>query len=388
MATTTTTTAAMDILNESTQPFPLHIQKETPYASSMPSLAPVDYRALPESDQAFGGNGAGEMVVEQEQDLELSPPQNELANTNLPRSTTAPIHAPFQYISSLPSKGVRDQVVAALNVWVGASLDVLPQIVSIVGDIHNISLMLDDVEDASPLRRSRPSTHTVFGIPQTVNSATYQLVDVIARVAEIGGSECQTICTEEMKNMLVGQSLDLHWVQHVSPPSVPEYLQMIDGKTGALFRMISRLMIAQSTHPTKPSDLNNLMMLFGRFFQIRDDYANLVVDQYQESKGFCEDLDEGKWSFILLHALEHATPSNRALLRNLLMQRHATGAAGRGHKQLFLGVLEESGSLAFTADALVSLWGEIEGEICRVERETGTENRLAREMLERLRIQR
>ena len=39
------------------------------------------------------------------------------------------------------------------------------------------------------MRRSRPSTHCVFGVPQTINSATYQVVDVIARTRSIGDSE-------------------------------------------------------------------------------------------------------------------------------------------------------------------------------------------------------
>lgn len=38
---------------------------------------------------------------------------------------------------------------------------------------------LDDVEDNSPLRRSRPSTHSVFGMAQTINAATYRIVEVV-----------------------------------------------------------------------------------------------------------------------------------------------------------------------------------------------------------------
>ena len=54
-------------------------------------------------------------------------------------------------------------------------------------------------------------------------------------------------------------------------------------ETGGLFRMISRLVIAQSQSPNKPTDLDRLMTLLGRYFQIRDDYANLVLDQVRNS---------------------------------------------------------------------------------------------------------
>lgn len=104
-----------------------------------------------------------------------------------------------------------------------------------------------------------------------------------------------------MKNLLTGQGHDLLWVNLMSVPTVEEYLRMVDGsrsknsdsfeaekyqsltrsstETGGLFRMISRLVIAQSQSPNKPADLDRLMTLLGRYFQIRDDYANLVLDQ-------------------------------------------------------------------------------------------------------------
>ncbi|RAH71548.1 FPP/GGPP synthase family protein [Aspergillus aculeatinus CBS 121060] len=310
-------------------------------------------------------------------------------DTNLPSATTTPAIAPFQYLSSLPTKGVRHTIIEALRTWIDIPDDFLPDLLSIVGDIHNISLMLDDVEDGSPLRRSKPAAHSVFGVGQTVNSATFQLVEVIGRVAQVAGPLAQTIVLEELKNMLVAQSLDLHWVQHATPPSSQEYLQMIDGKTGALFRLIARLMIAQQSpsSTTNPPSLDRLMILFGRFFQIRDDYANLAMDQYQDSKGFCEDLDEGKWSFILLHALAHATPPTRMVLMNVLMQRHATGCAGRGHKELVLDIFRhETRSLAFTTEALWVLGQQIELEIQALERATLTANPVLREMVRSLQV--
>lgn len=49
--------------------------------------------------------------------------------------------APFEYIKSLPSKGVRDKLIDALNVWMQVSLEDLAIIKSVVADVHNLSLM-------------------------------------------------------------------------------------------------------------------------------------------------------------------------------------------------------------------------------------------------------
>jgi len=161
-------------------------------------------------------------------------------------------------------------------------------------------------------------------------------------------------------------------------------------------------MIAQSKSPAKPVDLNRLMILFGRFFQIRDDYGNLklnqvtpsclrsnqllIKQQYQESKGYCEDLDEGKCSYILIHALTNAEPDRKAILTSLLMERHATGSAGRGHKELIMSIFEETGSLARTTDALRVLWGAIDAEIHVIEDYTGKPNPAIRAIMNLLKV--
>jgi hypothetical protein len=116
------------------------------------------------------------------------------------------VDAPFQYTSSLPSKGVREKLIQALNVWLSLPQDALDIVSSVIHDVHTLSLMyvvlklrswhdkrsvlltkthrLDDIEDNSPLRRSRPSTHNVFGIAQTINAATYRIVEVVRRSLE------------------------------------------------------------------------------------------------------------------------------------------------------------------------------------------------------------
>lgn len=86
---------------------------------------------------------------------------------------------------------------------------------------------LDDIEDSSDLRRGHPATHTVFGAASTINSANSLLVDVMNDVLQLNNPNCMKIVMEELHNLFIGQSWDLHWTQQFQCPSEVEYLEMI-----------------------------------------------------------------------------------------------------------------------------------------------------------------
>lgn len=60
--------------------------------------------------------------------------------------------APFGYVASLPSKGVRGTIIDALNLWCELPDATLSQIKEVIDELHNASLMLYDIEDGSDLR--------------------------------------------------------------------------------------------------------------------------------------------------------------------------------------------------------------------------------------------
>ncbi len=61
-------------------------------------------------------------------------------------------------------------------------------------------------------------------------------------------------------------------------------------ETGGLFRLAVGLMQAFSLCQINFIPLLNQLSLY---FQIRDDYINLLDIKYMENKSFCEDLSEG-----------------------------------------------------------------------------------------------
>ncbi|OJJ72250.1 hypothetical protein ASPBRDRAFT_675371 [Aspergillus brasiliensis CBS 101740] len=291
---------------------------------------------------------------------------------------------PAEYIASLPSKGVREAFIDALNVWLVLPDRFVGVIKSIAKTLHNASLMLDDIEDGSPLRRGQPATHTIFGQALTINSANFVLIQAMDQVRQLEDSRCLDIFVEEMRNLFIGQSFDLYWTRQDECPSEEEYREMIRQKTGGLFRLVARLMMQKATlKKNQHISLEPLVDLMGEYFQIRDDYKNLT-EEYTGQKGFCEDLDEGKFSFPLIHA--HKLLPEWSEIRLLLQQGRQSGGLDVTQKQLVLGRLHDSGSMAYTEKTLRGLMGEIRLRIDQVEKESGCSNWVLKLLVHRLEV--
>ncbi|MCJ1461492.1 hypothetical protein MMC07_000089 [Pseudocyphellaria aurata] len=329
---------------------------------------------------------------------------------NLPELGDEVILAPFEYLTSLPSKGIRNAAIDAINVWLKLSEEPLTLIKSVVSLLHSSSLMLDDIEDNSPLRRGRPSTHVVFGSAQTINSADYLFVNALNTIKKLDSIPCLNIFIEELRLLYIGQSFDLYWTHNVICPSVEDYLKMVDSiaRNGWTLSFVDKTYGGQvpcdevsirepdQAYQYKASPradclvtqsnlgLGQLMALIGRYFQIRDDYLNLVSADYTSQKGFCEDLDEGKFSLPLIHALGNRFQNSQ--LRSILQERRAAGKLSFELKQVVLEHLHQSKSLEYTKSALHSLQSAIDDEIKRVEKRSGVENFVLKMMLKRLRI--
>lgn len=297
------------------------------------------------------------------------------------------IQEPFNYITSLPSKGVRDTFIDALNIWLDVPEPISSRIKSLGNRLHAASLMLDDIEDASNLRRGQPATHTVFGTAQTINSGCYEILQAVNEAQQLGAAEVK-IVLEELAELHIGQSYDLFWTHHGHCPSEDEYLEMVNKKTGGLFRLLARLLLASADRKSSmlaiDTDIEDLVGLIGMQYQIRDDYQNLQSPEYSAQKGFCEDLDEGKMSFPLVHALNSHEDS--ATLCELLRQRRDVGCLSDEQKWLVLEQLDRVGSMVYTQDTLKRMQGQIYDRVKRIESHTGRENWILRALLQRLEV--
>ncbi|GKZ58786.1 hypothetical protein AnigIFM49718_004622 [Aspergillus niger] len=232
---------------------------------------------------------------------------------------------------------------------------------------------IDDIEDDSMLRRGKPAAHVVFGKAQTVNSATYLYAKATRDLDQLQQDACKAAFLDELETLALGQALDLHWKFQKTCPTTGEYLTMVDNKTGGLFRMTLRLLEIESKAEPCP-DLMQLITLMGRYYQIRDDYLNLTSDEYTGTKGYCEDLSEGKLSFPLIHALQNSPEAD--MLRGLLFHRENGHELSLDMKSYIVAEMRKVGSLAHARETALQLFDAMMGTLERVEATLGPNKRL------------
>lgn len=252
---------------------------------------------------------------------------------------------PFEYLNGQRGKDFRSQLIAAFNTWLDVSAESLEVITKVVGMLHTASLLIDDVEDNSLLRRGLPVAHSLFGVPQTINSANYVYFYALEELQKLNNKEVISVYAEELLNLHRGQGMDLFWRDTLTCPTEDEYLEMVGNKTGGLFRLGIKLMQAES-RATKKVDCVPLVNLIGLIFQIRDDYQNLHSTEYSENKGLAEDLTEGKFSFPVIHSIR-SDPGNLQLI-NILKQRTNDEEV----KRYAVKYMESTGTFEYTLKVL------------------------------------
>ncbi|KAL8284194.1 hypothetical protein RQP46_004943 [Phenoliferia psychrophenolica] len=285
---------------------------------------------------------------------------------------------PYTYLAAIPGKEVRSALIAAFNLWMNVAEADIAVVKKVVGMLHTASLLMDDVEDDSQLRRGVPVAHKVYGVPQTINSAGYVYFLAFQELQRIQprrpGFKIEEGVTTELLNLHRGQGMDLFWRENLICPTEPEYIEMVNNKTGGLFRIAIKLMMAASPEEP-PRDYVPLANLIGIIFQIRDDYVNLQSAQYAENKGYCEDFTEGKFSFPIVHSIR-ADSSNRQIL-NILRERPESSSL----KTYAVAYMEtKTNSFEYTRNVLAKLNKQARDEVARLGGNPGVEKIL--DMLE------
>ncbi len=218
--------------------------------------------------------------------------------------------------------------------------------------MHNFCLVHDDIEDGDEMRRGRPAVWKKYGLPHAINIGDYLFTKVFEALLLDSYStppDRQVRLFELMRSTLDhthrGQALDMN--ARESRITVDDYMHLVTEKTG---HYLAAPMIAGGICADAAADvtaaLGTFGLMIGPMFQIRDDVIDLTHGKGRGSIG--NDIREGKRSFLVAHALEHAAAEDQNRLMTILdLPRDDTTDAD---VQTVLSIFEKCGAMQ-AADA-------------------------------------
>lgn len=211
---------------------------------------------------------------------------------------------PVTYYKNLKGKNIRNIICN----WLGQLMNIKQEDIDFINEInnniHNASLVIDDIEDNSLLRRNEPCAHIKYGIPISLNAGYYAIFKSLREITYHFSQTTINKIIEYLFYIHEGQGMDIYYMQNKIIPSLEEYEKMMIYKTGYTLIMNLELLMDKSTNIIMKKNVDKLkkiLVTFSLFFQIRDDYINLTDLGYWHSKGFCQDFDEGKISYLITY---------------------------------------------------------------------------------------
>lgn len=180
--------------------------------------------------------------------------------------------------------------------------------------VHNFSLIHDDIEDRSSLRRGRPTIWKKWGIPQAINAgdAMFTLAHLQAiRLAEVisksAALKAVKILQQACLHLTQGQYLDLSYEKR-NDVTLDDYWSMVEGKTAALVSASTELgAISASSDDKTCNSYRNFGRMLGTAFQVQDDILGIWGNSALTGKSNQSDLLTRKKSLPVLYGLFKAS---------------------------------------------------------------------------------
>jgi len=231
----------------------------------------------------------------------------------------------------------------------GGSGDDIYTLTPLIEGIHTASLIHDDIEDNSELRRGKPAAHVAYGLDSALNSGSWlyfralQSIEGYHAPADIK-LDLYTAALTHIRALHEGQALDIHWHRTADFfPSRQDYERMIRLKTGALAALAAYTgMRAAGKEHEESKSFAALFAEVGVGFQILDDVKNISTGNAGKKRG--DDIVEGKKSMpAILHIEKH--PEDAASLTAYFEQARREGIDSPAIEKA-IALLSSSGSIA------------------------------------------
>ncbi len=224
------------------------------------------------------------------------------------------LYEPMNYIISHGGKRLRPIMVLMASDMFGGDVRKAVKPALAIEFFHNFTLIHDDIMDEAPLRRNKPTIHTLHGINVGILSGDALLFKAYKFFEDLEPElfkACTRVFTHTGLLLCEGQQYDINF-ETKGDVTFNDYIRMITYKTGILSASsfeIGALIAGADFKDAKA--IFNFGKNVGIAFQIMDDYLDVFGDEEQFGKKHAGDIVENKKTVLYLLAKEHATEEER-----------------------------------------------------------------------------
>jgi geranylgeranyl diphosphate synthase, type III len=210
---------------------------------------------------------------------------------------------PLQY-EQKNSVGACVAFMKGFNEWLKVPDDKFAELCLITNKYEDSIFLLDDIIDNAEFRKDRPTTFKTFGLTSTAICYALSLAEVQKTVMETANYNPKI--TELMLDCLItiyrAEGYDHLWHENFYCPNEAELAANMVRRNANVMKFCVGLMKLWSENK---SDFDCLIELFAVFFQLFNDYENIFMAEnyYENEKEFASDLDKGKFTLAVSHAI-------------------------------------------------------------------------------------
>ena len=247
-----------------------------------------------------------EFLAHLEENIKIVEPQN--------------LYNPIQYILELGGKRMRPiLVLMGAEVFGGDYKKALDAALA-VEVFHNFTLLHDDIMDAAPVRRSKPTVHEKWDVNTAILSGDAMMILAYQFLEEYEGGlykELMKLFTKTALEVCEGQQYDMDF-ETLETVQVEKYIEMIKLKTSVL--VAAALKMGAMIGGAKENEAQKLYefgLNLGIAFQLQDDYLDVYGNPETFGKQVGGDIIENKKTYLYIQALKKSEATDKKKLLGL-----------------------------------------------------------------------
>ena len=189
---------------------------------------------------------------------------------------------------------------------------------SVVEFIHTATLLHDDVVDNANLRRGIASANTLWGNEASVLVGDFLFSKSFSLMVADGDLNVLRVLSGATTMIAEGEVLQLVCTSDITMTE-QRYINVVKCKTAVLISAACQSGAILGKVSAEMEDaLKDFGMELGIAFQLMDDVLDYAADQAEFGKSIGHDIEEGKITLPLIHALMHCSDAERGRVGDIV----------------------------------------------------------------------